>query len=133
MKQAPWLVEFYQCTNVTVNHVTLTNAPMWNLVFRYSDHITVSEYTATVTPDPLVAQTDGIDLIGSSNATLLFLNIGSGGDSVALKSGLVPDAIAGDPNEAGLPQRPTHDVKIINSTFTNGHGIVVGSEAVNGV
>jgi hypothetical protein len=129
----PWLVEFYQCDNVAVNDITLTNAPMWNLVFRYSNHITVSEYTAT-TPDPLIAHTDGIDLVGSSYATLMFLNIATGGDAVALKSGLplnVP--IANDANEAGLPQLPTHDVQIVNSTFTNGNGIVVGSEAVNGV
>ena len=130
----PWLVEFYECDNVTVNHITMTNAPMWNLVFRYSKHITVSEYTATVTPDPSIAHTDGIDLVGSSYATLLFLNIATGGDAVALKSGLplnVP--IADDPNEAGLPQLPSHDVQIANSTFTNGNGIVIGGEAVNGV
>jgi len=130
----PWLVEFYQCDGVAVNHVTLANAPMWNLVFRYSKHITVSEYNATVTPDPSIAHTDGIDLVGSSYATLLFLNVNTGGDAVALKSGLplnVP--IADDPNEAGLPQLPTHDVQIINSTFTNGNGIVIGGEAANGV
>jgi polygalacturonase len=92
---------------------------MWNLVFRYSKHITVSEYTATVTPDPSIAHTDGIDLVGSSYATLLFLSIATGGDAVALKS--------------GLPQLPTHDVQIVNSTFTNGNGMVIGSEAVNGV
>ena len=130
----PWLVEFYQCRNVSVNDITLTNAPMWNLVFRYSSYITVSEYTATVTPDPLIAHTDGIDLVGSSDATLLFMHIGTGGNSVALKSGLPPNVpIANDPNEAGLPQLPTHDVQIVTSTFTNGNGIVVGSEAVNGV
>jgi polygalacturonase len=130
----PWLVEFYKCDGVAVNHITLTNAPMWNLVFRYSNHITVSEYAATVTPDPAIAHTDGIDLVGSSYATLMFMDIATGGDSVALKSGLplnVP--IADDPNEAGLPQLPTHDVQILNSTFTNGNGIVVGSEAANGV
>ena len=130
----PWLVEFYQCTNVSVNDVTLTNAPMWNLVFRYSSHITVSEYTVTVTPDPKVGNTDGIDLVGSSYATLLFLNISNGDDSVALKSGLplnVP--IANDPNEVGLPQLPTHDVQIANSTFSNGNGIAIGSEAANGI
>ena len=130
----PWLVEFYQCSSVSVNDITLTNAPMWNLVFRYSSHITVSEYTVTVTPDPKVGNTDGIDLVGSSYATLLFLNISNGDDSVALKSGLplnvpIPD----DPNEAGLPQLPTHDVQIVNSTFSNGNGIAIGSEAVNGI
>ena len=128
----PWLVEFYECDNVTVNHITLTNAPMWNLVFRYSNHITVSEYTATVTPDSRIAHTDGIDLIGSSNATLLFLNIATGGDAVALKSGL-PLTAPTNPSDPGLPQLATHDVQIVNSTFTNGNGIVVGSEAVNGV
>jgi polygalacturonase len=130
----PWLVEFYQCRDVAVNDVTLTNSPMWNLVFRYSTNITVSELSVTVTPDPQVANTDGIDVIGSSGLTLIFLNINNGGDSVALKSGLplnVP--IADDPNEAGLPQLPTHDVQIINSRFSNGNGIVVGSEAANGV
>ncbi len=130
----PWLVEFYQCDQVAVNNVTFTNAPMWNLVFRYSSHITVSEYTATVTPEASIPHTDGIDLVGSSYASLLFLNIATGGDGVALKSGLPLDvAITQDPNDAGLPQLPTHDVKIVNSVFTHGNGIVVGSEAVNGV
>ncbi len=82
----PWLVEFYQCTNVTVNDITFTNAPAENLVIRYSDHITVSELKATA--DSSIAHTDGVDLIGSSHATLLFLNIDTGGDAVALKSGL---------------------------------------------
>ncbi len=130
----PWLVEFYQCRDVTVNDVTLTNAPMANLVLRYSTNITVSELSVTVTPDPQVPNTDGIDVIGSSGATLIFLNINSGGDSVALKSGLPPNVpIADDPNEAGLPQLATHDVQIVNSKFSNGNGIVVGGEAANGV
>jgi polygalacturonase len=94
----------------------------------------VSELSVTVTPDPHVANTDGIDVIGSSGAILIFLNFSNGGDSVALKSGLplnVP--ITDDPNEADLPQLPTHDVQIINSKFANGNGIVVGGEAANGV
>jgi len=124
---SPWLIEFYQCTGVTVNDVTLTNAPMWNLVLRYSRYITVSELSVTVTPVPLIADTDGIDVVGSSDATLIFLNINSGGDSIALKSGLPPG-----PNEPGLPQQPTHDIQIVNSRFSNGNGIVVG-EAANGV
>jgi len=130
----PWLVEFYQCTGVTVNDVTFTNAPMWNLVLRYSRYITVSELSVTVTPDSLVAHTDGIDVIGSSDATLIFLNIDSGGDTVALKSGVpTTGPVAGDPNEADPPQQPTHDIQIINSRFSNGNGIVIGGEAANGV
>jgi polygalacturonase len=130
----PWLVEFYQCTGVTVNDVTLTNAPMWGLVLRYSQYITVSELSVTVTPDPLVAHTDGIDLVGSSDATLISLDIKSGGDSVALKSGLTLNVpLPDDPNEAGLPQQATHNIQIVNSRFANGNGIVVGGETANGV
>ncbi len=128
----PWLVEFDQCTGVTVNDVTFRNAPMWNLVLRYSKYITVSELSVTVTPDHRVANTDGIDLVGSTDATLIFLNISSGGDSVALKSGLpLSGPVAGDP-QAGAPL-PTHDIQIVNSRFSNGNGIVVGGEAADGV
>jgi hypothetical protein len=82
----------------------------------------------------MVANTDGIDLVGSSDATLLFLDIATGGDSVALKSGLPPNTpLANDPDEAGLPQLPTHDVQIVTSTFLNGNGIVIGDEAANGI
>ncbi len=130
----PWLVEFYHCSDVSVNGITLTNAPMWNLVFRYSSNITASEDTVTVTPNPLIANTDGIDLVGSSHVTLIFLNVSNGGDSVALKSGLPTNVpIPSDRNEAGLPQLPTHDIVIANSTFANGNGIAIGSEAANGV
>jgi polygalacturonase len=130
----PWLVEFYQCRDVVVSDITLTNAPMWNLVFRYSSNVSVSELSVTVTPDPRVPDTDGIDVIGSSTVSMIFLNIDNGGASVALKSGLklnVP--IADDRNEAGLPQLATHDVQIVNSEFADGNGIVVGGEAANGV
>lgn len=127
----PWLIEFYDCTGVTVNDITLTNAPMWNLVLRYSRYITVSELT--ITPDALTANNDGIDVVGSSDATLIFLNIGGSGDSVALKSGPPPGGTTADNgNGADLPQQPTHNIQIVNSRFSNGNGIVVG-EAANGV
>ncbi len=128
--QAPWLVEFYQCRDVAVNDLAMTNAPSANLVFRYSTNITVSELSVTVTPDPHVAHTDGIEVIGSSGMTLIFLNIAGGGDSIALKSG---PPIADNPNAAALPQLPTHEVQIVNSRFSNGNGIVVGGEAANGI
>jgi polygalacturonase len=128
----PWLVEFYQCTNVTANDVALTNAPAENLVIRYSDHITASEVKATAPSS--IAHTDGLDLIGSTHAILLFLNIDTGGDAVALKSGLpLKGSTAGDPKTTDVPQLPTHDVQIVNSTFAHGNGIVVGGEAANGV
>jgi polygalacturonase len=128
----PWLVEFYHCSNVSVNGITLTNSPMWSLVFRYSTGITASEDTITVTPNPSIAHTDGIDLVGSSHATLIKLNVRNGGASVALKSGLpLNPLLPHDPNEVG--PLPTHDVVVVNSTFSGGEGITIGGEAANGV
>jgi polygalacturonase len=128
----PWLVEFYHCSKVSVDGITLTNSPMWNLVFRYSTSITASEDTIAVTPSPSVAQTDGIDLVGSSHATLINLSVRNGGASVALKSGLPPNPrLAHDRNDVGL--LPTHDVVVVNSTFSSGDGITVGGEAADGV
>ena len=118
----PYLVEFYGCTGVTVNDVTFRNAPMRNLVFRHSKGITVSELSINSPPDLRLADADGIDLIGSSEATLIFLDVASGGDSVALKP-----ALPG----AAERQAPTHDVQIVNSRFSGGNGIVVGSGVYN--
>ena len=116
----PWLVEFNRCSNVTVNDVTLTNAPASNLVFRNTTHGTVSELTVTVTPDPRIPNTDGIDVIGSTRARAdLPEHRQRRRPSVALTS--------------GLPDVPTHDVQIVNSKFSNGDGIVIGGDAANGV
>src|SRR5580658_3514487 len=74
----PWLVEFNQCTNVTVNGVTLVDSPMWNLVFRWSSNITVTNYhvqnyndPATTSPSGTIGtNTDGMDPVGSSYMTI---------------------------------------------------------------
>ena len=40
----PWLVEFYQCQNVTVNGITLVDSPMWNMVLRNDSNVTITNY-----------------------------------------------------------------------------------------
>jgi polygalacturonase len=145
----PWLVEFYQCSDVTVNGITLINSPMWNLVLRYSSNITVTNYhvqnysdPANTIPAPTIGpNTDGIDPVGSSflNISNIFVQVGD--DDVAIKSGLPIDVVSGvplppgihDPNEIGLPTMPSHDITITNANITGGHGISIGSEASNGV
>ena len=130
----PWLVEFYQCSDVSVNGITFINPPLWSLVFRYSSNITASEDTIKVTPDPTVPQTDGIDLIGSTHATLININVRNGGAAVALKSGRqLPTSPHNDPNGDSLLRQPTHDVSIVNSNFSNGEGITLGGEGAGGV
>ena len=128
----PWLVEFYQCTNVSVSNVTLQNSPMWHLALRVSDKINVTGLTvATSGTSP---NTDGIDLVGATNVTISNANLADGDDNVAIKSGLPVNAeIPNDPKEVGLPVQPTSNVVITNSVIGNGHGISIGSEAAYGV
>jgi len=144
----PWLVEFYECSNVLVNGITLVNSPMWNLVLRYSSNITVTNYhvqnysdPANTMPAPTIGpNTDGIDPVGSSFLNISTINIQVGDDDVAIKSGLPTDVVSGiqlppgsDPNQIGLPLMPSHDITITNANITGGHGISIGSEASNGV
>jgi polygalacturonase len=150
----PWLVEFYECQNVTVNGITLVDSPMWTMVARYSSHITISNYhvqdysnAAATIPSSTGSNTDGFDPVGSSFITISNFTVQNGDDIIAIKSGLplwvqsgVQGAPGSDPNEingAGvyLPQMPTHDMTIANTTLLGGgnSGISIGSEASNGV
>jgi polygalacturonase len=144
----PWLVEFYECHDVTVNGITLVDSPMWNLVLRYSSYITVTNYHvqnysdpgATVPAPTIGPNTDGIDPVGASFLTISNIFIQVGDDDVAIKSGLPLDVISGiqfppgtDQNQIGLPTMPSHDILITNASITGGHGISIGSEASNGV
>ncbi len=144
----PWLVEFYQCSNVTINGITLVDSPMWNLVLRNDSNVTVSNYhvqnysdpAATIPAGSIGTNTDGMDPVGTSFLTVTNINVQVGDDDVAIKSGLPTDVVSGvqepvgsDANEAGLPKMPSHDITIANANITGGHGISIGSEASNGV
>jgi polygalacturonase len=125
----PWLVEFYQCDHVTVSGVTLQNSPMWTLVLRFSNTVTVSGVSiSALSGSP---NTDGVDVVGSSNVALSTLNISVGDDNIAIKSGLPLNPAS--PKQVGLPQMATSQVQVTDIIAGNGDGIVFGSEASNGV
>lgn len=128
----PWMVEFYNATNVTVRGPKFTNSPMWHLGLRYCNGVTVANYTvATSSTSP---NTDGIDIVGSQNVMMSNLNIATGDDNVAIKSGL-PGVPAGSYYAApyNLPRIPTSNITLIGAKFGTGHGMSVGSETANGV
>jgi polygalacturonase len=139
----PWLVQFYMCRNVFIGGVLLTNSPMWDLGLRYDSNVFVDGLRVfNDANDPTGApNTDGIDLVGSNDVFLTNLNINTGDDNVAMKSGLpgIDPANPGVPTFAyykppyNLPKLPLRDVHISHSTFQRGHGMSVGSETVNGV
>jgi polygalacturonase len=128
----PWLVEFYQCNGITVTGVTFQNSPMWHLVLRFSNQASVSGITVNTSGSS--PNTDGMDIVGSTNVTVSGVHIADGDDDIAIKSGLPLDAeIAGDPKEAGLPVQATSHVLVTNAVLGTGHGISIGSEAAYGV
>ena len=125
----PWLIEFYQCDHVTVSEVTLQNSPMWTQAFRFSNEI--QETGVTVRAPGTSPNTDGLDLVGSSNVTLSNIDISVGDDNIAIKSGLPVDPT--DPRQQGIPRMATSQVQVSNITAGGGHGISIGSETVNGI
>ncbi len=139
----PWLVEFYNSKHVRIEGVLLTNSPMWDLGLRYDSDVTVDGLRVfNNANDPTGApNTDGIDLVGSNDVELTRLDIDTGDDNVAMKSGLpgIDPANPGVPTFAyykapyNLPRLPLRNVHISHSTFKRGHGMSVGSEGVNGV
>jgi polygalacturonase len=116
---------------------------MWDLALRYDTDVVVDGLRVfNDANDPTGApNTDGIDLVGSHDVRLTNLNINTGDDDVAMKSGLpgIDPANPGVPTFAyymppyNLPRLPLTNVRISNSTFQRGHGMSVGSETVNGV
>jgi polygalacturonase len=139
----PWLVEFYNSKRIRIEGVLLTNSPMWDLGLRYDTDVAVDGLRVfNNANDPTGApNTDGIDLVGSTDVKLTNLAIDTGDDDVAMKSGLpgIDPANPGIPTFAyykppyNLPKIPLSRVDIAHSTFKRGHGMSVGSETVNGV
>jgi regulation of enolase protein 1 (concanavalin A-like superfamily) len=126
----PYLLEFYQCDHVTISGVTLRNAPFWNQALRFSQDITESGVTVTA-PTTGAPNTDGVDVVGSTRVSLSGLHISVQDDDIAIKSGLT--LVPTDPKQQGLPQMAASQILISDITATGGRGIVIGSEAVNGV
>ncbi|MFI5340355.1 MAG: glycoside hydrolase family 28 protein [Candidatus Methylomirabilales bacterium] len=124
----PWLVEFWNTDHVVVQGVHLQNSPMWTLVARYATDVTIAGISDSAPSTS--ANTDAVDVVSSSHVTISNVNFASGDDDVAIKSGLPPTYQ--DPNAPPMPQAPSQFVTVANATFTAGHGMSIGSEAING-
>ncbi|CCE09491.1 conserved exported hypothetical protein [Bradyrhizobium sp. STM 3843] len=139
----PWLVEFYNSKHIRIEGVLLTNSPMWDLGLRYDTDVIVEGLRVYNNANDTTGapNTDGVDLVGSTDVRLTHLDIDTGDDDIAMKSGLpgIDPAVPGVPTFAyykppyNLPKLPLTHVHIANSTFKRGHGMSVGSETVNGV
>lgn len=119
----PWLFEFDHVKNSTIDGIQLINSPMWTMVIRNSDGIQVKN--AKIFNPEDAPNTDGIDIVSSKNIKLSNLDIVTGDDNIAIKSGL-------DKNSLGS-QGISENIEISNVRMGTGHGLSIGSETVHGV
>lgn len=118
----PSLVVPYECKNIVIEGVTITNSPMWLLHTIYSENITVRG-VSFISHGP---NGDGYDLDSSRNVRISDCYFDTGDDCIVIKSG--KDA---DGRRVG---RPTELVTITNCVMYRGHGaVVIGSETSGGI
>jgi polygalacturonase len=125
----PWLVELWMTDHIIVQGVHLARSPMWTLVPRYATDVTIAGISDSA---PSTSKnTDAVDVVSSDQVRISAVNFASGDDDVALKSGL--PSLYQDPNALPMPAAATQNVTVANAVFTSGHGMSIGSEAINGV
>jgi pectin methylesterase-like acyl-CoA thioesterase len=115
-QSAPRLVQIENSENFVVYGVQLENSPNFHLVSKNVKGFTV--WGAKIFAPSNSRNTDGIDLIASSDVTVIKSFISVGDDQVAIKS-----------NASGSSQY----ISILNNHFYSGHGMSIGSEVNGGV
>lgn len=119
----PMLLDITESQHLTFDHITLQNSPMYNFTFFFCDGIKI-DHAIIRNPATGAPNTDGIDPFSSKNIEISNVDIDTGDDDIALKSGLVER----DPKIG-----PVEHVYIHDSIFRHGHGLSVGSELAGGI
>ena len=118
----PRLMNFAGCQGVTIEGVTLRNAPIFFVTLNNCENVAVRNVTITAPADS--PNTDGIDPCGCHGVTISGCRIDTGDDDVAIKS-FHPDP--------ARPNAACSNITVSNCTFLHGHGVSIGSETLGGV
>ncbi|HSX52622.1 MAG TPA: glycoside hydrolase family 28 protein [Cellvibrio sp.] len=118
----PVFVQPYNCTNVLIKGITITNAPFWLLNPVRCENITIDGVTfASLGPN-----SDGCDPESCKNVVIKNCLFDTGDDCIAIKSGRNADG-----RRLNIP---SENILISNCKMRNGHGgVVIGSEISGGV
>jgi polygalacturonase len=120
----PSCVQFFDCTDVTIEGITISNSPFWTVHPVYCDGLKLSRLFIKNPPD--APNTDGIDIDSCRNVEIVDCHVSVGDDGIALKSGSGPDGIRAN--------KPTEFVTVRNCVVEDAHGgVVIGSETAAGV
>ena len=116
----PNLIDLTRCRRVLVQDVTISNSPMFHLVPRDCDDVTI-EGARFIAPED-APNTDGIDPSGH-NYLITRCHFDVGDDCIAVK-----------PQRAAQGERLScEDMLITDCTFLHGHGLSIGGQTPGGL
>lgn len=110
----PFMVVFDRCTRVLVQGVTLTDSPMFHLVPRLCEDVTIDGIRIKAPPSPESHNTDGIDPSGV-NILITHCVIDTGDDCIAVQANGSIDAT----------HASCENIVITDCNFLHGHGMSV--------
>lgn len=114
-QESPRLIQVTNSNNFTAYDVNLLNSAMFHLY--YSNGTGFTAWGVHIETPATARNTDGIDIAGTTNATVYDSYIEAGDDGIAIKAG----------------SAATSNVTISDSHFYGTHGISIGSETNSGV
>jgi len=118
----PQLINFYQCSGVLIEDVTLLNSPFWVIHPVLSDNVTVRR-CRIYNEGP---NGDGCNPESCRNVIIEDCIFHTGDDCIAIKSGRNADG--------RRAAKPSSGIIVRRCTMEDGHGgVVIGSEASGGV
>jgi len=123
----PPFIQFYECENILIEGVTITNSPFWTINPEFCNNLVVHGVTINnPSKDPKGPNTDGINPSSCSNVRISDCFISVGDDCITIKSGRDDDG-----RKYG---KPCENITITNCIMLSGHGgVVIGSEMSGGV
>ena len=117
----PQLIQFYECKNIIISGVKITNAPFWCVHLLKSENVVCRG----VRYDAKLVNNDGIDPECSRNILIEDIEFDNGDDNVAIK--------AGRDNDGWAVATPSENIVIRRCHFKGLHAVVIGSEMSAGV
>jgi len=117
----PQLIQFYGCSNITLEDFFITNSPFWCIHLLKSDNIICRRLRY----DAKLVNNDGIDPEFSRNILIEDISFNNGDDNIAIK--------AGRDNDGWTAACPSENIIIRKCHFKGLHAVVIGSEMSAGV